>query len=134
MPKLIELELSLGCASDEALALVSRALRCGAMRQLWSFTLAEGDISSRGAATLAAALAAPNDAVPQTLPKLMFLRLPDNDIQDEGAAALARALCSGAVPSLCVLDLRGNPVEGAGASRLLTACARRDINLLRDGL
>ena len=138
MPGLRELELS-ACADgdlgDLAISLFARAVGRGAMYNLWSITFEALGITSCGASTLASALASRNEAGPQALKKLMYLRLTRNEIGSAGAGALANALGAGAATSLCVIDLRENPTTGSGTERLLTACASRDIDVhLSDSL
>ena len=132
MPSLLELDLSDCPASDQAMELFQRAISRGAMPNLWALDLSRCSISSRGAASLASALASPNDAAPLTLGQLQYVILTTNRIGDVGACALAQVLSSGAAPSLCELDLCDNPVVDEGAERLLAVGARRDIGIRVD--
>jgi len=132
MPSLLELDLSDCPASDLAMELFQRAISRGAMPNLWALDLSRCNISSRGAASLASALASPNDAAPLTLGQLQYVILTANRIGDEGACALAQVLSSGAAPSLCELNLRDNPIVEEGAERLLAVGARRDIGIRVD--
>jgi hypothetical protein len=128
MANLREIDISDDAVSDGSLALLGRAVGRGGMANLWSLSLARCGVTSAGAAALAAALAAPDEAGRPTLPRLMYLHLMGNAIGDAGAAALAAALeSSRAAASLCVLDLGGNPAAAEGAERLAAACARRDV-------
>ena len=121
LPVAEETEAALECTSrgigDNDVAVLSKLLACGALRNLELLGLDGNQIGDVGLAALANALS--NGA----LANLIVLDLGDNQIGDAGVSALASACANGALTQLKTLDLRRNQIGDPGITSLSEALA-----------